>query len=501
MSAVLAVDLGGSALKACLFDTGGEEIAAAGMPITFEEDAGGRSEQHPQLWWEALGRATEEIAGKSAARLKDIAAVAICGFTRTQVFLDEQNNVVRPAIGFRDSRASGSAEEALSRPGVAGHPAAGKLNAFHPLARLLWLQQNEPKAWATTQLVLEPKDYLNLRLTGQAMSDLISQFWLRTAMEGGAGSLAALAGIDRDPLPPTGNPEDAVGHVLDGLPGALSRLAGAPVFCGSNDTWAAVGGLGALRSGYAYCISGSSEVLGLVTDRNAEADGLSTVPWGVNIWQVGGPGQNGANALAWIVDILDSRDLPFAERLDGLLKLPASSQPLLFHPFLQGERVPFWDRDLRASFFGLSAVHGAGDLVRAVMEGVAFVNRIVLERAEQATGQRASEVRIAGGGGRSPVWNQIRADILGRPVLASPEREMGLAGCLALARVGLAVDADMGSAADAVAPDFARFEPDPARRPRFDAYYSVFRDAHGALSDASHRLARIGRDEFDPASH
>lgn len=497
MSAVLAVDLGGSALKACLFDTHGEQIAAASVPLAFRDDATGRSEADPHLWWDALASAAEEIAEKSGIRFRDVAAVAICGFTRTQVFLDGGNGIVRPAIGFRDSYAAAAAEAALLLPEVAGHPDARHLNAFHPLARLLCLKREEPDAWAATRLVLEPKDYLNLRLTGKAMSDRISQHWLKTAMEGEDASLAALAGMERDLLPPLGDPDDAVGKVLDGLPGALSRIAGARVFCGSNDTWAAVAGLGALRPGYAYCVSGSSEVLGLIGDRQAEAEGLITIPWGESLWMLGGPGQNGANALSWIVDLLDPRDLPLANRLDALLKLPDSSQPILFHPFLHGERVPFWDRDLRASFLGLTASHGPGDLVRSVMEGVAFVNRIVLERAEQATGKRAGEIRIAGGGARSPVWNQIRADILGRPMLASRSSEMGLAGCLALARVGLGLDADIGSAADALRPDFARLDPDPARRARYEALFSIFRETHAAVADASHRLAQVGTGQFD----
>lgn len=119
MSAVLAVDIGGSALKACLFDISGEEIAVANIPLTFNEDASGRSEQEPELWWDALVNATAEIAGKSPAGIKKVAAVAVCGFTRTQVILDQANNVLRPAFGFRDSRAAVVAEQALARDGVA----------------------------------------------------------------------------------------------------------------------------------------------------------------------------------------------------------------------------------------------------------------------------------------------------------------------------------------------------------------------------------------------
>jgi xylulokinase len=492
MSFVLAVDLGGSSLKACLFEVGGAEVAAATVPLSFVEDATGRSEQDPELWWRALVGACDTIAAKAPKAFPMVAFVAICGFTRTQVLLDASGRVLRPAIGFRDTRAAASAEAALRLPGVAAHPAARHFNAFHPLARLLWLQGHEPKTFAAIRLVMEPKDYLNLCLTGEARSDRISQFWLAGASRGGGGSLTASCGIPDVPLPPIGNPEDEVGTVRKGLPGVLAQLAGAAVLCGSNDTFAAVAGLGALRAGCAYCISGSSEVFGLLADKQAEAEGLITIPWGDALWHLGGPGQNGANALAWIVDRLDRSDRPFAERLDGLLAQPASPHPLLCHPFLNGERTPFWDADLRASFLGLAADHGPGDLVRAVMEGVAFINRTVLERAEAATGHRAMEVRLGGGGARSAAWNQIRADILGRPVLASAEGEMGLLGCLALARFRLGLDATFGAGVEARL-RLERFTPDPARRERADALNALFKESYGALAAASHRLAEIGR--------
>jgi xylulokinase len=486
LSTVLAVDIGGSALKACLFDLDGEELAAASIPLSFAEDAGGRSEQDPQLWWDAFREAFDALAAQSPAQAAAVSAVAICGMTRTQVLLDADKNVVRPAIGFRDARAAAVATDIAARH--AALPA--NFNAFHPAARLLWLAQAEPAAFETTRLVLEPKDYLNLRLTEQAMSDPISQHWLGETLRG-----ATDLGLDPTLLPRWGRPFDRVGAVVPGLPGALASIAGAPVFCGSNDTWAAVAGLGALEAGHAYCISGSSEVFGVLLDSAATAEGLITIPWD-DLWHIGGPGQNGANTLDWLVDLLDPRELPRSERLERLVSGPLSAQPLIFHPFLHGERVPFWDADLRAAFLGLGAAHGPADLVRAVMEGVAFLNRTVLERAERAAGRDIVEVRIAGGGGRSRTWNQIRADILQRPVLAAPRADMGLTGCLAVARVGLGRDADMAAAGAALARGFTRFTPDRDRGARADALYAVFQETHAAIASAAHRLGEIGRREL-----
>ncbi|MBZ8134299.1 FGGY-family carbohydrate kinase [Afifella sp. IM 167] len=488
-SRILAVDLGGSGLKASLFTLEGEELATAARPLAFAEDeAGGSSEQDPELWWRAFAEAAEEIAGRAA--LDKVAAVAVCGFTRTQVLLGEGGEVLRPAIGFRDSRAASTLKALKARPELASHPRAGDLNPYHPLARLLWLKEAEPEIWARTRLVLEPKDFLNFRLTGRPASDPISLHWLIKAMGEGNPSLAEVAGIDRAPLPEILGPSTRLGAVREGLPGALGKLAGAAVFCGSNDTWTAVAGLGGLAPGRAYCISGSSEVFGVLTDRPGEAEGLITIPW-QELWHLGGPGQNGSSVLSWIVDRLDLSPRPFSERLDALLAEPEHPQPLLFHPFLYGERVPFWDPDLRASFLGLGPGHGGGDLVRAVMEGVALLNRLVLERAEAAAGRTAEEIRLAGGGAKSPVWNRIRADIIGRRILVPGAREMGLSGCLALARLGLGLAEDIGSAA--ILGAARTYEPDPARRERADALFRLFGDTQPALAAASRRLAEIAR--------
>lgn len=499
MASVLAIDLGGSALKACLFEADGTALASASRPLGFLEDARGRSEQDPEVWWQALLDASARLAAEAPDAFKAASAVAICGFTRTQVFLGDDGKVLGPAIAFRDSRAQALVEALSKKPEVAALHEAVHLNGFHPLARLAWLQREEPAVWQATRQLLEPKDYLNLRLTGEARSDPISFERLSRAMAGGRDSLAAACGLDQVPLPPLIAPTQQVGRLLPSLPQPLAALAGTPVFCGSNDSWTAAAGMAVLTPGLAYCLSGSSEVLGLLSEREAEAPGLITLLWGEGLWHIGGPGLNGANALDWLVDLLDPRALPSAERLEALLAQPHSGAPLLFHPYLLGERTPHWDPQLRASFLGLSAGHRPGDLLRAGMQGIAFLNRLVLERAEQASGQRAAAVRIAGGGSRGAAWNQIRANCLGRPLLVSPQAEMGLAGCLAVTRVGLGLDPDLATAAEAIAGDPVTYSPDPASQPRVDALYALFKETHESLAEASHRLVRMTDSGTGPA--
>ena len=476
-------------LKAGLLDMGGIVEASAAVPLGFDEDGTGRSEQHPDRWWCGFADAVEALAARSG--LDGLAAIAACGATRTQVFVDARGGAVRPAMGFRDSRAGGVAEQALQRPGVADHPEAKHFDRFHPLARLLWLRETEPDAWAATRTVLDPKDWLVLRLTGHAASDPISQERLAAAFAGERDSMAALAGIDRDVLPPLVAPQCRVGAVRTGLGGALEALAGVPVFCGSHDTWCSVAGLGALASGYGYCVSGSSESAGILAPRPARADGLLTVRWGDGLWQIGGPGLNGANVMEWLADLVAAGDAPPDRRVLHVVPAAPSRRPLVFHPYINGERTPHWDADLRGALLGLDRDHGPQDIARAVMEGVALLNREVIERAEKAAGIHVERVFLAGGGARNHAWTQIRADVLGREIVVPHDIDAGLAGCLAVASTGLGHFADVSDAARSIARNARNVRPDPGMRDRSDALWEAFRDTHRMVAEASHLLARV----------
>ncbi|MBB4301073.1 xylulokinase [Rhodobium orientis] len=491
---VLAIDLGGSALKARLYDGTDRILASARLPAAFSQPDDASSEQDAEEWWCLLQAAVTEIAATAGTALADTGAIAICGMTRTQVFLDEAGNAIRPAIGFRDRRAERVALEAKAKLDSSRIPEAKNLNAYHPAARLAWLKEHEPQAAARLKVVLEPKDYLNFRLTGKTMTDHISEARLIASFQGGPASLAAALGLP-DMLPPIGQPWDRVGTVREGLPGALGRLAGADVYCGSHDTWSAVAGIGAMRPGSAYCISGSSEVFGLMTDRPASAEGLITLDWG-DIWHIGGPGLNGANVLDWLLDRFGPKNGNTDDAIATLLAEPPAPRPLLFHPFLFGERVPFWDENLSAAFYGLSSEHGRGDMVRAAMEGIAMVNRRTLDLAESAAGIQAEQVFLAGGGARVPEWPQIRADMLDRPVvIVSEDPEAGLMGCLALARVASGQAVSLADAATSLAHKTVRIEPRPDRRERMNLLYELFLESFDTVSTISRKLAALARSQ------
>ncbi len=476
---VLAVDLGGTGLRAALVGPEGDL-----GPIAVEPGVGDTGEVDPETWWAALESALAQLA--QGADFGTAKAVAITGFTRTQVFLDAGGRPVRPAITWRDARAG-----ALAAAEGLDHPEGAQLNAFHPVGRLMWLQAHEPEVLARVATVLEPKDFLNHRLTGRAVTDPVSSARLLAAARPHEGrSLIEALGLPMHLVPEALAPGEGIAAVRPDLPPPFDRLAGRPVVAVGNDTWAAVLGLGALRDGFGYNISGTTEVFGTVWDRPAAAPGLLSVDWGPGLHQLGGPSQNGGDTLVWGLGLLGRSD-PVGPALDALLAAPRDRQPLLFLPYLQGERTPHWNPDLRGAFLGLNRRHGAADAAVAILEGIAFLNRTVLERAEAALGRRVAEIRIGGGGAGNAAWRQIKADVCERPVVATACPEPGLLGCALAARSALGDFPTLAAAQAALARPAARHEPDPDRRERYRRLFALFGRAEEALAPLSAALARF----------
>lgn len=379
-----------------------------------------------------------------------VAAVAIAAFTRSEVHLDASGAVLRPAMTLRDARAVEEAARIDARLG-----GRGEVTAFSPLARLDWMRRHEPAAFARLALVLQPKDFLGFRLTGVAAADPASNAPLVGATRGYLGARFAAAGIDQRLFAPLRAPADRLGEVRPGLPGAL---AGARVAVGAMDTWAATLGLGVHEAGAAYNLSGTTEVNGLILPRAAEAPGLLCVAWDEGLFHLGGPSQAGGACLDWFARLAGAS---VAEVAAEAATIDPSGDVPVFLPYPDGERVPFWNPALRAGFHGLGRGTTRGAMARAVMEGVAFHDRVVLERGFAASGMRPEAVAAAGGGA-SDLWCQVKADAWGlalrRPAIAEP----GLRGALLLA----------GGAPPAPALDVSR--PRPALRAAMEARHARF---------------------------
>jgi xylulokinase len=448
---ILAVDLGAGSLRAAAVTPRGRVVAASALPLAATEEQPLRSEIDPELWWRALGAALGTILDR-LPRASRVAGLCLAALTRSQILLDGDGRILRPAMLFRDRRAFAEAKE-ISCYFAAEKPAA--ITAFHPLARLAWLASHEPALFDRLAAVAEPKDFLNAQLTARLAGDSVtySRFDALAATRALPATLQRcvdLLAIER--LAPWA----VLGPVIC-REKPFDRLAGVPVFAGSMDAWASAIGAGAVRPGQAYDVAGTSEVVGLITRERRAVPGLVSLLWGEDVHQIGGPTQAGADCAHWCHEIFRLRGGLAAaiERAGG--RVPATDLPL-FLPYLAGERAPVWRDDLRAAFHHVSRAHGSDDFLWAVLEGVAHAVRDILATAS-ASGVAPDELRVCGGGARSAAWCQLKADVAALPVARAAARETGLIGCAIAAAFGLGRYPSLAAASDAMSPVERVFTP------------------------------------------
>ncbi len=499
MDAILTFDIGGTFIRSALFDLAGRLLCIRSAPSKEAYlDAKG-NEADPDLIWETIRSLAEAVFHEISEEDVRLAGIVSCGMTRTQIFLDEKGQSVRPAITFRDSRAESQAQrlaglfETGSKQGNDAKPSP--LSAYHPLARLMWLKDHEPDAMAHTRWVLQPKDYIAFRLTGTPPADAISS--ASFSVGDGAfpsGSVFQTLGLKPGLVPTASSPESMVGHVKPDAPFPFGRFIGAPVFNGSMDAWCGTLGIGAVRPGYGYNITGTTESLGLVCPKPVSAPGLLSLPWGNGLHQIGGPSQAGGDCLAWLLNSLRPEAESASDRFQSLKRLVPSSGPPapIFLPYLAGERVPLWNPKACGVFFGLRSSHKQEDLIRSVMEGVAFANRHILELAEKAAQQKAQEVRVTGGAAKLDAWCQIKADVMGRPVVRTRQEEAGLFGAALLAILGLGEIRDFDALQAELVQEERRFLPDPGKRLQYKDAYRLYRNLIKQLSPCFESFSNLG---------
>lgn len=475
---ILSVDLGAGSMRAGALRPDGTVFAIAVAPLAVEEPEPGWAEIDPERWWQALGTSVGRVMRK-VPRSGRVLGICLAGLTRTQVLLDRDFMPLGKAILFRDRRAADEAAS-IAHHFPSGNPAEA-LTAFHPLARLAWLARHAPALFARLAFVMEPKDFLNHRLTGMAAADSVTYSRLDAL---GPRPRGLPAWIERalDLLEPRRvDPWQELGPVTASAPG-FERLAGVPVFAGAMDSWATAVGSGAVAPGQAYDIAGTSEVVGLLTRKRVAVPGLVSLRWSETAWQIGGPTQAGADCALWCHSAfrLRGRMAQAVERVGK--RLPSAERPI-FLPYLAGERTPVWRADARGAFHNLARGTGPDDFLWSVMEGVAMAVRDILGVAIGGSGEAAAELRVAGGGARSDAWCQMKADVLGLPVLRAAELETGVTGAAIAAAVGLGLHPDLAAAAAAMVKVGRRFEPRAAMADFFAARAALYSRVKAAALD------------------
>jgi xylulokinase len=433
----IGIDLGTSSVKVALVGDGDHVIATASRALAVSRPQPGFSEQEPRDWWKGLTESLDELRVGHGSDLAEAQAIGLSGQMHGATLLDEKGSVLRPCILWNDGR---SFEECLRLtrewPGL--HAVTGNLAMPGFTApKLMWVREHEPAIFKRVAKVLLPKAYVRFLLCGEPveeMSDASGTLWLDVGKREWSDAALAATGMRREQMPRL-----VEGTAVSGeLSAELTKRWGfkrAPVIAGgAGDNAAGAVGLGAVHAGDAFVSLGTSGVLWATTAAFAPAPQRAVhafchaVP---NTWHQMGVLLSAAASLAWWSSVSGADEATLLREIDSAK--PAST--CWFAPYLNGERTPHNDAQVRGGFAGLDGGSTRADLTLAVLEGVAYAMRDAQEALASA-GTVLQEADIIGGGARSPLWSQIMADVLGVPMHQVAESEIGCAlGAARLARM------------------------------------------------------------------
>jgi xylulokinase len=427
-AAVLGLDLGTSRVKALLCTTDGTVLGrgAAGYQVAAPRD--GWAETDPEQWWQAARSAVRAALGPAPAQ---VAGLAIVGQMHGLVLYAERAVVLRPAIVWLDGRASAEVGDYLRLPAdlrarLGNAPSAGMAGPI-----LLWLSRHEPGLYRQARWMLSPKDWLRTRLTGEPATDptdASGTLLFDLEHDTWATDVAEALGLRTDLLPPILPSAQVAGHLLPAAAEALGLPAGIPVATGAADTAASLLAADLPAPDWALLILGTGGQL--IVPVPASADVGAT-----NLFRSVGPGtyrlagaQNVGAALDWVRRTLGAS----WDELYGTAERPWSASTPVFLPYLAGER---WaHRDSGGAWTGLTLAHGREDLMRAALEGVAFLLRGQLDEL-RAAGCAPAKIMLAGGGSTPPAWRQLLADVLDLPLYPAGTDELTVRGATNLAAI------------------------------------------------------------------
>ncbi len=477
----IGVDLGTSSVKVLLLE-GGAVVKTASRAYPLAMPQTGWAEQDPEDWYRGLRAALEELL--AGVDRQAVAALSFGGQMHGLVMLDREDRVIRPAILWNDGRAGAEAawlNETLGSERLAGYTGNIAFAGF-TAPKLLWVRSHEPAHFARLAKVMLPKDYLAYRLTGvhsTDYSDASGTLLLDVANRRWSPEMLALCGLDRSQLPALFESWELIGTLRPAAARDLGLPAGVQVAAGAGDNAAAAVGTGTVRDGACNVSLGTSGTVFIANDRfRLPANhALHAFAHATGRYHLMGCILSAAACNQWWAGgILGTAD--FAAEQQGFV--PGGENPVLFAPYLMGERTPHNDPSARGAFVGLSLDTTRAQMTQAVLEGVTFAVRDSVEIARQL-GVAIPRTRICGGGARSPVWRQMAADVLRMPVESLAAEEGPGLGAALLAAVGRGAYGSVEEAAEAAVRVAEVTEPDPAAADRYDEAYARFRRLYPAL--------------------
>jgi xylulokinase len=477
---IVGIDIGTQSLKVAVTDRMLKVRGEAATPYRVQFPRPGWAEQDPALWERALGPTIARALAEAGATPGQVSALGVCGQLDGCVAVDGRGRVLTPCLIWMDRRAQ---EEIEDVPAALIRTRAGVvLDASHMAAKIRWLKRHDASAAAAVRFH-QPVSYLVERLTGRAVMDhALASTTMVYAIDRRRFDTALLDcfEIDGDELPEVAEADSCAGPLSsDGA--ALTGLpAGITVAVGTGDDFSTPLGAGLLAPGRLAVVLGTGEVVGTVHPRLALDDSalVETHAYPGGAYFLENPGWLSGGAVAWLCGLMgiegfDALDLEAATA-------PAGANDITFIPALTGAMAPEWNAAARGCFYGLTPSHGRPHLARALLEGCAFAMRDVADRL-RTMGAEIRSLLLLGGGARSRLWAQMRADIMGLPALVPQQVDTSPVGAAMLAAVAAGLVADLRAAGGLVQEPVAPLAPEAANREAYDRAYARYRRLFDSL--------------------
>lgn len=485
---IIGIDVGTTAVKVGLLDQKGNVINHFATDYPTRRGKAGIVEQDADQWL----RPIETAFDRFAAELGNVAAIGITSQVNTHLFIDRDGNPLAPAILWQDGRADAEAREldaAVSQEQrIAWWGAPMPIDASHVLSRMLWMARHRPDIWEKTAHVMLPKDYCILKLTGELATDGLSNIGLVDQKLQLIPQVLELVPGAAERVVPVRDVVSVVGTVKAG------PAAGIAVANGTMDAWTGLVGCGLASPGTTAYLSGTSEILGVSSPLLNPTEGVIVLQECENIRIHVGPTQSGGAAKLWYGDLTGQSP---GEMAASAAESDFSKPAPIFIPHLQGERAPIWKAHTRGVFLGLDQTTGKADMARSIYEGVAFSARMALEAVEKSAGVTSDHINCGGGGFQSDIWNQIRANILGRELRRVAVRDTGILGAAGIASAAIELHGSVSSAFQQIVRFDKTYEPDVSLNKRYDTLFDIYVEAIAANEMLNSRFLEVSNSPLE----
>jgi xylulokinase len=456
------------------------------------------SEQDPADWWNGAVNSIRQLLQNTAVPATEIGAVSLTGQMHGLTLLDQNGSVLRPAMLWNDQRTGAQCDEIRATLGkrrlieLTGNDALTGFTA----PKILWVREHEPEIFVRARHILLPKDYVRFKLTGDYATDMAGAagtLLLNVKERDWSEEVLEALEIPSDWLPPTHEGPEVTGYISDEAALDTGLKAGTPVVGGGGDQAAQAVGVGAVAPGIiALTLGTSGVVFASAAEPFIEPEGrlhafCHAVP---NRWHMMGVMLSAAGSLRWYRDTF-APDTDYETLLAPAAEILPGSEGLLFLPYLTGERTPHPDPLARGAFAGLTVRHAMPHVTRAVLEGVAFGLRDSFELMKSSGLTDIKQVRVSGGGAKSPLWRQILADVLNVELVTVNTAEGAAYGAAILAGVGAGAWPDVDTACQACVKLTGSTPTQPDVAASYEPIYGQYRELYPSLKEISHNLSNL----------